>query len=352
MALPVLGGQPIPSPMSDEKRKRSAAASNSDSGDLATSHTTSNWKVLGELNAEDGSGVLGHNTATTGGAIGVEGVTDSGAAEAAGVRGSAAGDSQGVVGRTYQNESDLPSLSGGLSAGVFGKSDRSSGIGVVGWSTESYGVFGRSDSASVPGGLFATGANGGLALKVNGETVMDQDLTVSAPTSIGDNLSVSGDASVSGHASVSGDLSIGGSSSVGQTGASVYLSADQTVPGSSTTAVQFDSVEHDDFGGMDTSTGEYTVPADGDYHVSFHVRWADSFSTTIVRYRLFTSTNGVEFGSVTTADGFESGGFSRTVFGMSAGHTINVDVRQSDSLSKDLDGNSRGDTFMTIYKVG
>lgn len=42
-----------------------------------TAHSTSNWKVLGETDAADGVGVLGHNTAGTGETTGVAGVVDS-----------------------------------------------------------------------------------------------------------------------------------------------------------------------------------------------------------------------------------------------------------------------------------
>jgi hypothetical protein len=43
----------------------------------ALPHASSTYKVLGELAAHDGTGVLGHNTAASGTAVGVQGVTDS-----------------------------------------------------------------------------------------------------------------------------------------------------------------------------------------------------------------------------------------------------------------------------------
>lgn len=52
-----------------------------------TPHATSTWKVLGQIDAASGIGVLGHNTATSGTAIGVKGVTDSTHERAAGVLG-------------------------------------------------------------------------------------------------------------------------------------------------------------------------------------------------------------------------------------------------------------------------
>lgn len=66
---------------------------------------SSTYKVLGELNAPSGTGVLGRNTATSGAATGVEGVTDSTDASAAGVRGQAtatsgAAETYGVQGIT------------------------------------------------------------------------------------------------------------------------------------------------------------------------------------------------------------------------------------------------------------
>lgn len=65
---------------------------------LSTPHTSSTWKVLGEIDAPTGTGVLGHNTATSGQSFGVKGVTDS-ADDATGVLGKApAGEADGVIG--------------------------------------------------------------------------------------------------------------------------------------------------------------------------------------------------------------------------------------------------------------
>lgn len=62
---------------------------------------STDYKVLGRKQAIDGTGVLGHNTASTGTSFGVEGVTDSADTGAAGVRGfSKSGPTYGVFGET------------------------------------------------------------------------------------------------------------------------------------------------------------------------------------------------------------------------------------------------------------
>jgi hypothetical protein len=59
---------------------------------------SSDYKVRGKKAASSGTGVLGHNTATSGTAFGVEGVTDSTQDGAAGVRGVGTGTSGGIYG--------------------------------------------------------------------------------------------------------------------------------------------------------------------------------------------------------------------------------------------------------------
>lgn len=106
------------------------------------SHTSKEYKVLGETDAIDGVGVLGHNTATTGASHGVEGVTDSGQYDASGVRGKAVGGGLGTYG--VRGTSDSPE-----GVGVQGKATATTGtpIGVKGlnYSTDSdaIGIFGK-----------------------------------------------------------------------------------------------------------------------------------------------------------------------------------------------------------------
>lgn len=72
----------------------SGKETSSDSDDSVETRTTENsvsseYKTRGKAAASSGTGVLGHNTATSGAALGVEGVTDSTGTGATGVRGEA-----------------------------------------------------------------------------------------------------------------------------------------------------------------------------------------------------------------------------------------------------------------------
>ena len=92
------------------------------------SHSTSTWTVLGEQDAIDGVGVLGHTTATTGSGTGLVGVTDAAALGAAGVKGTA-------------------TASSGLASGVFGQAEERSGL--KGNSINGNGVYGQATGVGV-----------------------------------------------------------------------------------------------------------------------------------------------------------------------------------------------------------
>jgi len=113
---------------------------------------SSNYKTRGRRSSPDGTGVLGHNTATNGVASGVEGVTDSLTDDAAGVTGKATnstGQTIGVYG----------SVASPHGTGVRGQSAGSgSGIGVHGM-TNAYGGTGVRGAATASGGP-ATGVVG------------------------------------------------------------------------------------------------------------------------------------------------------------------------------------------------
>lgn len=52
-----------------------------------------------------------------------------------------------------------------------------------------------------------------------------------------------------------------------QTVLSAYLSVGQTVSGFTSVVVEFDASVVDEYDALDTTTGAYSVPADGDYHL-------------------------------------------------------------------------------------
>jgi hypothetical protein len=278
--------------------------------------------VGGETYAEgDGAaGVYGEASAAGGQTYGVDGVTQSTDSEAAGIRGSSTADNYGVDGRVYDDESNLPTLASFESAGVFGRSDKSAGWGVAGWSRNDNGMFARTDDASSYG-LFAfnSGSNG-YAVYANG------------------------------------NMEIEGHQDVTKTGLSAYLSWKQTVDNDTDTTVAFDTTNVDHFGGHNTSTGEYTIQEDGDYHVSFTIDWQTNFSTgDHIGYELQINgsiNGGIQADTTAATDGQRvCRCYSRTLFDLSAGDVLKVVVSQVSGSTADIWGSNQ-ESYLTIYKVG
>ena len=139
-------------------------------------------------------------------------------------------------------------------------------------------------------------------------------------------------------------------------GVSAYRSTRQTISSGPYQTVAFDSTEDDDFGGFDTGTGVYTVQQAGDYHVDFLIDWDDSFSEgDSITYDLWL--NGVADGgfsadTVVATNAAPARGFSKALFELSSGDTIEVAVSQSSGSGKDIFGDSTGQTYLTIHKFG
>jgi hypothetical protein len=204
-----------------------------------------------------------------------------------------------------------------------------------------YGVKGISNSAANssthPAGVYGeTTTSNGEAYGLYGTTAATSGYAVYA----------SGDSKTDGNHEVTGSVS------AGNVGASAYLSTDQSIPDSTLTAIEYDQTEADHFGGFNTSTGEYTVQEDGDYHVDFAIKWSSILSDVTVDYSLVTSLNGIEFIERITETSNHGRCFSKTVFSLTSGDTITAQVLQFSGGSRDVDGNNRGDTYMTIHKVG
>jgi len=214
---------------------------------------SSDYKVRGEKTAPGGTGVQGHNTATTGTATGVEGVTESSAPHAAGVHGQAAAgsgvtygvlgsggspSSQGVVGVTTTGQ--LPDLFPTYPAGVWGHTDRSGAEADV---SVAYGVRGY---ASAQSGA-AHGVTGATA-STDGYGVLSLDDSKTQGTHEVDRLSQQ------------------------FVGASVEISSTQTIDPNEFETVRFDSENFDRGNEFDTTNHEFSPGMDGIYHANVWAR--------------------------------------------------------------------------------
>ncbi|MGM0592137.1 MAG: hypothetical protein ACQETI_11020, partial [Halobacteriota archaeon] len=288
--------------------------------EAVTAEATSTTALRAETEGGDGvAGVSGEAVSTSGETVGVEGVTQSSDSEAAGVRGSSTSGQYGVDGRIYDDESNLPTLRSVESAGVIGRSDKASTWGVVGWSRRGTGVYGRTDNGA-SSAIYGRNSQGGVA--VNSQGILE----------------------VSEHVDVA------------KVGLSAYLSELQTIDNETETMVVFDATNRDDFGGYDTSTGVYTVQETGDYHVSFTIDWWTSFDAGVnIHYEL--QINGAFDGGIqadtktATSDHRVCRGFSRTLFDLQRGDTLQVTVEQDSGSTADIWGSFQ-ETYLTLHKVG
>ncbi|MGM0591912.1 MAG: hypothetical protein ACQETI_09860, partial [Halobacteriota archaeon] len=288
--------------------------------EAVTAEATSTTALRAETEGGDGvAGVSGEAVGSTGETVGVEGVTQSSDSEAAGVRGSSTEGNYGVDGRVYDDESNLPTLASFESAGVIGRTDKSGGWGVVGWSQNNFGVFARTDDAD-SSALYGFNPQGGVA--VNSQGILE----------------------VSEHVDVA------------KVGLSAYLDANQTIDSGIATTVVFDATNRDDFGGYDASTGVYTVQEAGDYHVSFTIDWQTNFSAGVnIDYELQINgefDGGIQADTKTaTSDHRVCRGFSRTLFDLQEGDTLQVTVKQDSGSTADIWGQNQ-ETYLTLHKVG
>lgn len=184
----------------------------------------------------------------------------------------------------------------------------------------------------------------------NGAGVLGETEGDNAAGVVGDATAASGAAAVEARGRVD----------VSKVGLSAYLGSDQTIPDISFTTVAFDSVVRDDFSGFDTSTGRYTVPADGDYQVSVAVEWGQLPEGSRHRVRIaYDSVSGVpDLAADVRRQTPPSGGgadvhdtVSKTVYGLRDGEDVYVEVLQNSGSSTDILAGRQG-TYLTIDKVG
>jgi hypothetical protein len=136
--------------------------------------------VHGQVNADNGAGVRGASTASTGFGFGVEGVSNASGGRGVYGRASAtSGANYGVYGWTQSSEGHgvygLANASTGLNYGVYGESQSSGGIGVYGegWtafygSGDSFG--GRFNADDTGTGVYALGKTGVTGIAFSGAT--------------------------------------------------------------------------------------------------------------------------------------------------------------------------------------
>lgn len=335
--------------------------------DGMTPHASTTWKVLGEIESTSGSGVLGHNTATSGSAYGVEGVTDSTGDGAAGVRGMATSDSGKVWGVEAVTQSrDYPSAAvrarapmgqfgvyaTSASTGIFVDSDRTGVLadsttsdgaefttrdgnndGVVGVNNPS--LSGGSNPSGIGGGVrgktFATGHEAagvvGLNQQTSGQTYgvrgvniskdagaagVKGESTASSGTThgvVGKTDSADGYAILAeGDSKTGGDHEVTGHQSVGKLGAAVERdpSVTQTIDDNTWKQVVFETEVADDRNEYDPSTGTFTCAYPGAYHVSTKLAWA-GFVTHDTVVKLQVRVNGTAEMHVTKRTDDDSG---------------------------------------------
>lgn len=284
------------------------------------SHSGSNWKVLGETAASDGTGVLGHSTSGSGVTTGVSGVVDSSHVDAAGVRGSAKGANVGVLAQVFDDRSSLLNLAESESSGVFGRSDKAEGLGVAGISQNHHGVGGRSDDSDSYG--------------------------VFAINTVGAALGTIGDAEVSGN------LDVTGNSSTGQVGVSAYLGSN--VSDFSGGTIPYDSHNVDDRGEFDPSTGKVTLSVGGDFHVVGQVDygggWADGDAAgldIVVNGDVKAET----FRGIVASNNGPTFTVSKTLRGLGAGDEIEISAFLNSSNTPTVTGTEYL-TFLTVSKIG
>lgn len=348
------------------------------SGSLALNAVTTGSTAVKAVTDGQGYNALhGENTATTGWSWGVRGVTNSAAAEAYGVRGLAHGlngSPKGVGGQTSGEEDGAAGVYGeavsnigavygvhgetnstdNVAAGVLGESPGSGANGVMGLANVSTpadradeaGVYGETESSPGYGvfGLNST-SSGTYAEGVYGRTSSPESAAITGENTAG-GIGVKSD----------GPLEVVGHTDVSTVGLSAYRSSLQIIIDTTTTTVVFDATNADHFGGYDTSTGQYTIQEAGDYHVSFTIDWQTTFDAGVhIDYELQingSTTGGIQADTTVGTNGQRvCRNFSRTLFGLSQGDTLEVAVSQNSGTDADIFGSGQ-ETYLTLYKVG
>lgn len=143
---------------------------------------------------------------------------------------------------------------------------------------------------------------------------------------------------------------------VSRVGLSAYRGSNQSISSGSRETVAFDAVyvSSDHFDVLNTSTGIYTIPSDGVYHVDFQITWADQFSEgDTITYELDTGGGRGLVAEKTVATGHApTHSFSKTIYAINQGTALEVMVEQDTGSTMDVLGAGNKETFITIDKVG
>jgi hypothetical protein len=219
-----------------------------------------------------------------------------------------------------------------FAAGTGAKANGQHGVFV--WSDSGTGTF----SASAPD-QFLVDAAGGVGIGTNDPTAQ---------------LEVDGDSLTTGRHEVTGELDVGGSPSFSEVSVTAELTFDQLIGGTEET-VQFDVADDDWGSAFDTSTGEFTVPADGKYRVTVHLTWNDPLAVDTLSTAQLQKGGFVEVEDLSYVDGDGGNGradhsFSKVV-SAGQGQVIETTVKQDTGTDQDLRGNARH-TYMCITKIG
>jgi hypothetical protein len=293
-----------------------------------TSHATTTWKVLGELDEADAAGVIGHNRATSGTGTGVEGVTDSAADGTAGVTGRATAASGATYAVAGFNDS-----TGSGSGAVFGKVTASANVGYTN------GVMGE-DPTENGAGVYGSATGSGVTnYGVYGETLSADGYGVYSY----------GDSRTDGSHHVTEQV-------IRPATTNVYLGSNQTVSPNTVVGLGFDSTDIDELGAWDSGASEYTCPYDGTYNIDVGV------TTSVITSNDYTFNVDVYGANIRqirgrhpvpgSSDNRQFITASRTI-SASSGDTISVQVDHT--LGKDIDivGDSSdlGFTYMSVTYV-
>jgi len=305
--------------------------------------------VLGTVDSSDtgAAGVEGTATASSGVTYGVKAVTNSTTANAAALRAEDKGSDGGTAAVEAITESSFGSAEALRAEATSGYSNA-----IVADTGNSYGNAIQAFSESTYYPIYAiskgTGGDSAPAIYAESSSLTEEAIEVNGggtSDSSGIGILSYGDADIRGHVDIE------------NVGVSAYISSNQTIPDQANVTVVFDSVRNsrDDFNAFDTSTGEFTVPVDGDYHVDFMLDWADAFSGDQVYYRIQIDDSGsvrTRLNADWAEDESPARSFSKTLFGLTKDETIYIEVSQLSGSGKDIYGDNDGDSYLTIHKVG
>lgn len=326
-----------------------------------TSHSSTTWKVLGKIDAPTGTGILGHNTATSGSPIGAEGVVDT--KKGSGVRGTNTANAdtandihpKGVRGRATGTGPTFAVYGRGTSAGAKGLVGDATTDGNLTFS-DGYptGVVGITDRSGADSGVNESYGILGAHLATSGSGIGIVGATGSTSSGAYGVYS-DGDSRTSGNHEVTGSVEAFDRLKMGNVGAEVYRGSDQTVPVGTETRVKFDKIGQDDANEYDDTNYEFVCKDAGSYHVDVQLNWngdvpSDTHivlkirvsSEVIARYE--TNTGGIKR-QITHS-------ISRAAHGVRAGDNIRVTVEQNSGGDLDINGLYNHLTYMTVSYLG